>query len=106
MMFSRTGKLDAGETHERAAVREVEEETGCRGPLGAELASTSYRDSKGRPKVVRYWTMECESQEPFVPNDEVDDVRWVDVGAAAKLLSYEHDRDVLHSFVAGGGARG
>jgi 8-oxo-dGTP diphosphatase len=97
------GKLDADETHEQAAVREVEEETGCRGPLGAELESTSYRDGKGRPKVVRYWAMRCEIEDTFVPNDEIDQVRWVDVQRAESLLSYEHDRNVLRSFVAARG---
>jgi 8-oxo-dGTP diphosphatase len=94
------GKLDAGESHEAAAVREVEEETGCRGALGAELDRTSYRDGKGRPKIVRYWAMRCDGAAPFVPNDEVDEVRWVDPTSARSLLSYDHDRDVLRSFVA------
>ncbi len=52
------GKLDPGETHEQAAIREVEEETACRGELGTELVSTSYVDAKGRPKTVRYWSMQ------------------------------------------------
>ena len=59
-------------------MREVEEETACRGALGIELASTSYVDAKGRPKTVRYWTMELSTRERFVPNDEVDEVEWVD----------------------------
>jgi 8-oxo-dGTP pyrophosphatase MutT (NUDIX family) len=99
------GKLDAGETHEDAAVREVEEETACRGALGIELASTSYVDAKGRPKSVRYWTMELSTREPFVPNDEVDQVEWVDVDEAARRLSYDHDLDVLESFLGSAAAR-
>ena len=45
------GKLDAGESWESAAVREVEEETGLRCALGPELTPTSYRDNKERFKV-------------------------------------------------------
>src|SRR3954463_8077930 len=52
------GKLDPGEGFEEAALREVEEETGLRSRLGRELPSTEYTDSKGRPKLVRYWQME------------------------------------------------
>ena len=52
------GKLDADETFEDAALREVEEETGLRCELGPELTSTHYTDGKGRPKLVRYWLME------------------------------------------------
>ena len=40
------GKLDAGETHEGAATREVLEETGYEVELGRELASTRYRDAR------------------------------------------------------------
>jgi len=36
----------------------------------------------------------------FTPNDEVDDMRWVDVAAAAALLSYPHDAELVR--LAGG----
>jgi 8-oxo-dGTP diphosphatase len=88
------GKLDAGESWEAAALREVEEEIGVRCRLGHELPPTSYRDPKGRAKVVRYWMMEPLDGE-FSPNQEVDEVRWLLTAAAADLLSYEHDRDLL-----------
>jgi 8-oxo-dGTP diphosphatase len=99
------GKLDPGETHEQAARREVEEESGCRGRLGVELAGTSYRDAKGRPKTVRYWSMRCDAEGSFVPNDEIDEVRWLPVAATESLLSYDHDREVLQSFVVSDATR-
>lgn len=89
------GKLDAGETFEQAALREVEEETGVRCVLGDELPSTEYRDNKGRPKIVRYWRMEVEHDPGFEPNDEVDAVRWVAPAEAGALLTYERDAEVL-----------
>src|SRR5204863_3027371 len=48
------GKLEAGETHEACALREVEEETALRCLLGRELATTSHRDGKGGLKIVGY----------------------------------------------------
>src|SRR6478752_9879511 len=51
------GKLEPGETEAEGALREVEEETGLRCELGPEIATTSYTDSRGRPKTVRYWEM-------------------------------------------------
>ena len=42
------GKLDAGESFERAALREIEEETGLRCELVSELQPARYRDRKGR----------------------------------------------------------
>ncbi len=88
------GKLDAGEDHARAALREVEEETGLRCALGPEVASTSYHDRKGRPKHVRYWAMTPVAGR-FTPTDEVDEIVWLPVEEAKSVLSYERDRPVL-----------
>ena len=88
------GKLDPGETWEQAALREVEEEIGLRCRLGHELPPTAYRDKKGRAKVVRYWMMEPLDGE-FVPSHEVDEVRWLSPTEADRLLTYEHDRELL-----------
>ena len=90
------GKLDAGETWEDAALREVEEEVGLRCRLGDELPPVGYRDNKGREKAVRYWLMQPEDDSaPFTPNDEVDEMRWVEAAAAAALLSYPHDAELV-----------
>ncbi len=90
------GKLDPGEDHATAAVREVEEETGLRCSLGPELASTSYVDRKGRPKQVRYWAMTATGGD-FTATDEVDEVRWVPLEEAGSLLSYARDTDVVEA---------
>ena len=90
------GKCDPGEADEACALREVEEETGLRCSLGRELASTSYLDSQGRPKVVRYWEMTPAGGE-FEPTREVDEIAWLERDEAAGRLSYERDREVLAS---------
>jgi 8-oxo-dGTP diphosphatase len=90
------GKLDPGESFEQAALREVEEETGLRAHLVRELPATRY-DVSGRPKIVRYWLMEADDRSPFVPNDETDELRWVALDEALRLLTYERDRDVLRA---------
>ncbi len=89
------GKLDPGESFEQAALREVEEETGLRARLVRELPSIRYSDNKGRPKVVRYWLMDVAEDPGFEPNDEVDELRWLEPEAALTLLSYERDHQVL-----------
>jgi 8-oxo-dGTP pyrophosphatase MutT (NUDIX family) len=88
------GKLEPGEREEEAAVREVEEETGLRCRLERELATTRYRDARGRPKTVRYWLMTPLDGELGAAN-EVDDARFVPIARAAELLTYERDRELL-----------
>ena len=95
------GKAERGEHDIDCARREVEEETGYRCAVGAELASTTYVDRKGRPKEVRYWLMTVEDG-AFAPTDEVDELRWVTATQAQWLLSYDRDRDVLASFLTRG----
>ena len=88
------GKLEPGETHRHAALREVEEEAGLRCKTGDELAEVRYRDRKGRDKRVRYWSMEPVSGD-FEPNDEVDEVRWVAADRVRDLLTYGRDAVVV-----------
>jgi 8-oxo-dGTP diphosphatase len=91
------GKLHRGESHEDGALREVEEETGLRCELGRELPSSHYHDQKGRPKVVRYWTMRPLGG-AFHPHDEVDEARWLPLEGAETELSYDRDREILRAF--------
>ena len=84
------GKLEDGETFELAAWREVQEETGMACRLLRFIGHTEYVDRKGRPKAVAYWIMAAESGS-FEPNQEVDELRWVTLEEASRLLSYPRD---------------
>ena len=94
------GRLDADEDEATAALREVEEETGLRCRLGPSVGAVTYRDRRGRAKVVRYFRMDADGGR-FTPNREVDELRWVPIEAAAGLLSYAHDRSLLRQVLAG-----
>ena len=89
------GKLERGETHEAAAVREVLEETGWEGRLGAPLPDVRYTDRKGRPKRVRYWRMTPVQFSGFTPNGEIDEIRWCSFREAATLLTHDADRQMI-----------
>ncbi len=92
------GKVDPGESETDCAIREVWEETGMRCVLGEELPGTSYRDRHGRPKTVRYFAMQPVGGS-FTPRDEVDEISWLAVDEASRLLSYEHDAAVVAAFI-------
>lgn len=88
------GKLEPGEREEEAAIREVEEETGLRCRLDREIATTTYRDGRGRGKTVRYWLMTPIGGRLGAAN-EVDEVRFVPLAEARELLTYERDSGLL-----------
>ena len=90
------GKLDPGETDDRAAIREVEEETGMLCRLGPDLGSVAYVDTSGRDKTVRYWLM-VPLRGRFHATREVDDLRWLPVVDALALISYDRDRAILRA---------
>lgn len=87
------GKLDPGENLIATAEREIREETGFQVRLGKLIGNVQYPVT-GRTKMVWYWTAEVLSGE-FEPNDEVDEIRWVNWDDAAELLTYDLDIDVL-----------
>jgi 8-oxo-(d)GTP phosphatase len=91
------GKPEAGEHPLQTGVREVLEETGLSVVAGRRSVRTRYdvplRDGRTAPKEVDYWLMRGDGD--FVANDEVDELRWLDLAAAAELVSHEHDRAVL-----------
>ena len=95
------GKLERGESFEQAALREVVEETGLRCRLGAELSEVRYADPKGRPTIVRYRVMVPVEDLGFTPNDEVDELGWLELHAAAQKLTYEHDQELVAGLAAG-----
>ncbi|EEP73895.1 NUDIX hydrolase [Micromonospora sp. ATCC 39149] len=91
------GKLEPGEHPLLAAVREVAEEADVRAVPQVRLPTVRYR-SEGWPKVVDYWSMLAVGEGGFQPDTEVDGIRWLPVGEAARLVSYPHDAEVLTAF--------
>lgn len=88
------GKTDENETDAEAALREVFEETSLECRLVRELGTTSYRDSRGRPKEVRYWEM-APVRGALEASNEIDAARWASVDEARSLLTYARDLAIL-----------
>lgn len=97
------GKLDPGESLVQAALREVEEETGLRCVLGAELPAQHYL-AQGRPKEVRYWAA-VPVGGAFTPNREVDRLEWLPARKARARLTHDRDRVLVDALLEVLGAR-
>src|ERR1700729_1642034 len=92
------GKIEPGEPLPVTAVREVLEEGGARLALGRRLNSIRYNVG-GRPKRVHYWSASVASlDDRAVPNDEVDEIEWVDADRASERISYNRDNAVIADF--------
>ncbi|MDN5858610.1 MAG: NUDIX hydrolase [Pseudonocardia sp.] len=90
------GKLKPDEALTACAVRETAEETGLAVRLGASLGRVHYLGPTG-PKEVHYWAAQVRDG-GFTPNAEVDELSFLGVPRAARLLSYAHDAGVLRRF--------
>jgi 8-oxo-dGTP diphosphatase len=91
------GKLEPGEKHREAALREAREETGLTVVLGRRLPTQHYL-ARDRIKRVRYWSATVLTGR-FVANREVDALRWLPVAQARAQLSYEHDRGLVDALM-------
>ena len=89
------GKLEANESWQQAALREVREETGCKAVPGAFAGQTCYF-VKGRPKVVLFWNMERVGDCEFAPNSEVDRLEWLSRREAMRRLDHPAERRLLN----------
>ena len=88
------GHLEKNETPLKAALREVEEETGWRCRNLGPLALVRYRFNRnGKPvaKKVRWYRMEPVEKTGKPDAAEIMTTKWVAAGALARHLSYPSD---------------
>ncbi len=88
------GKLDAGETFEQGALREVLEETGMVCHVERFIGTTNYTHRKGKPKIVAYYLMSVQEGE-FTPNEEVDELVWLRLEEVRTHLTWDRDQELF-----------
>ena len=92
------GGIEADETHEEAAVREVREETGVEAVIEASLGDTRYFyvwDGVRIRKVVYFFLMRAVGGDTEDHDDEMEEVRWFSLARALKRAAYKGEREVL-----------
>ncbi len=92
------GHLEAGETAEQAAIREVFEETGViadvRAPLG-DIAFWFMLDGRRIHKTVHHFLLIARGGELSDADREVDAVEWVALDQVHARLAYNDERLLL-----------
>ena len=97
------GLVEAGESPESTAVREVREEAGVDGELIAPLEAIEYwyvgtERGDGRVrfhKHVHFFLLEYRGGDVRDNDHEVSEARWVPVVEAAQMLAFESERKVV-----------
>lgn len=84
------GKVDSPEILPVTAVRECDEETGYGVFLGPYLGADHYAVPEGN-KVVHYWSAQVREEVGFAPDEEVDEIAWVQLSEARETLTYPED---------------
>lgn len=93
------GRTDPGESLSQCAQREFAEETGMACRLDNEIATFEYRDSKDRPRLVRYWSAQITTG-AFIANDEIDKAQWFDIPTGLSALGESRERSALASLAS------
>jgi 8-oxo-dGTP pyrophosphatase MutT (NUDIX family) len=92
------GGIEDGESHEEAAVREVQEETGLTAEIEASLGETKYfyvwEDTRIR-KTVHFFLMRHTGGDPADHDDEMEEIRWFPLERAMKRAAYRGEREVI-----------
>jgi mutator protein MutT len=92
------GHVDPGETPIEAAVREVREETGIVAEPVCELGESRYwyrRDGRTIGKSVAFFLFSYVEGDIADHDDEVEEVRWIDLHEAQAELSHEAEREMV-----------
>jgi 8-oxo-dGTP pyrophosphatase MutT (NUDIX family) len=92
------GTPNPGESREETAIREVEEETGLRVRISGPLDSIEYtfvQSGTRIHKTVHYFMMVQIGGDLSSHDHEFDEVRWIPFDAAATMLTFETERELV-----------
>ena len=90
------GHVEAGETEVETAKREIMEETSIDVIIDPTFRETvTYSPKKDTLKVVVYFLAKARNVDFAPQEDEIAEIRWVDISYATSILTYENDKTIV-----------
>jgi 8-oxo-dGTP pyrophosphatase MutT (NUDIX family) len=92
------GHIEAGETPEAAAIREIREETGISGSIVAPLGVIDFwfmAENRRVHKTVHHFLLQAVGGELSSDDAEVDSVEWVPLEDMSTRLAYADERRLM-----------
>ena len=91
------GHVEGDETELETARREIKEETGLDVILDQTFRETvSYSPRRDTQKVVVYFLALARNYDYVPQEEEIAEIRWVDIGRASHMLTYENDKTIVN----------
>ena len=90
------GHVEGAETEEETAVREIMEETGISVILDTSFRHViTYAPKKETTKDVVYFLARAVTYDYTPQEEEIAQIKWVEINHAATLLRYDNDRQLV-----------
>ena len=94
------GHMEAGETEQETALREVKEETGVDVEIISDKKSTlEYTVENGNLKEVIYFIAKKIGGEEKAQETEVSAIRWLAFDEAVEMLTYDNSKELLRKAI-------
>ncbi len=92
------GLIEANETAEEAALREVQEETGLKGEIVSKIGEVSYSFFRKQRyfKTVHFYLLRFVGGSMEAHDSEMERVKWFPIADAIKVLTYVNEKKIMN----------
>ncbi|MBE6837675.1 MAG: NUDIX domain-containing protein [Ruminococcus sp.] len=91
------GHVEGNETEVETAMREIKEETGIDVIIDQSFRETvTYSPRRDTHKEVVYFIAKAKNTDYTPQEDEIADIKWVEIGRAGSVLAYENDKSIVN----------
>ena len=91
------GHVEEGETEIETAMREIKEETGIDVIIDQSFREiVTYSPRRDTHKEVVYFIAKAKNTDYTPQEDEIADIKWVEISRAGSVLAYENDKSIVN----------